>query len=106
VARKADISRIQFVYRVSLGVVPVRLDDEELKRIDLLVQQKHYKSRNEAIRKMLKSKLSEELSQDEDVRELVEALLRLKKRGGDPLILKLKKSAVETVADGRGARPT
>src|SRR5437660_6904885 len=97
---------MQFAYRVSLGVVPVRLDDEMLKRIDLLVQQKHYKSRNEAIRKMLKSKLSEELSEDEDVHELVETLLKLKEKGRDPLVLKLNKTAVETVAEGRGARPT
>jgi metal-responsive CopG/Arc/MetJ family transcriptional regulator len=89
-----------------LGVVPVRLDDEELKRIDLLVQQKHYKSRNEAIRKMLKSKLSEELSEDEDVHELVEILFKLKKNGKNPLVLKLKKTAVETVAEGRGRWPT
>jgi len=89
-----------------LGVVPVRLDDAELKRIDLLVQQKHYKSRNEAIRQMLKSKLSEELTEDEDVHELVESLLRIKKKGKDPLVLKLQKTAVETVAEGRGRRPT
>jgi len=89
-----------------LGVVPVRLDDAELKRIDLLVQQKHYKSRNEAIRQMLKSKLSEELTEDEDVHELVESLLRIKKKGKDPLVLKLQKTAVETVAEGRGRWPT
>jgi len=86
--------------------VPVRLDDAELKRIDLLVQQKHYKSRNEAIRQMLKSKLSEELTEDEDVHELVESLLRIKKKGKDPLVLKLQKTAVETVAEGRGRWPT
>ena len=86
--------------------MPVRLDDAELKRIDLLVQQKHYKSRNEAIRQMLKSKLSEELTEDEDVHELVESLLRIKKKGKDPLVLKLQKTAVETVAEGRGRRPT
>ena len=85
-----------------MGVVPVRLDDEMLKRIDLLVQQKHYKSRNEAIRQMLKSKLSEELTEDEDVHELVESLLRIKKKGKDPLVLRLNKTAVETVAEGRG----
>ena len=89
-----------------MGVVPVRLDDAELKRIDLLVQQKHYKSRNEAIRQMLKSKLSEELTEDEDVHELVESLLRIKKKGKDPLVLELQKTAVETVAEGRGRRPT
>lgn len=86
--------------------MPVRLDDEELKRIDLLVQRHLYKSRNEAIREMLKSKLSEELSEDEDVEDLVEVLLELKKKGKEPLTLKLRKSAVETVAEGRGTRPT
>ena len=55
---------------------------------------------------MLKSKLSEELSEDEDVHELVETLLKLKEKGRDPLVLKLNKTAVETVAEGRGARPT
>ena len=89
-----------------MGVVPVRLDDEELKRIDLLVQRRLYKSRNEAIRKMLSSKLSEELSEDEDVHELVEILLKQKKRGKEPLVLRLKKTATETVAEGRDRRPT
>jgi metal-responsive CopG/Arc/MetJ family transcriptional regulator len=103
-------SRIYVVYSLyiecPLGVVPVRLDDDELKRIDLLVQQKHYKSRNEAIRKMLKSKLSEELSEDEDVHELVGILMKLKKKGKNPLVLKLEKTAVETVAEGRARWPT
>jgi len=55
---------------------------------------------------MLKSKLSEELSEDEDVHELVEILFKLKKNGKNPLVLKLKKTAVETVAEGRGRWPT
>jgi len=55
---------------------------------------------------MLKSKLSEELSEDEDVHELVMALLRLKKKGRDPLVLRLNKTAAETVAEGRGRWPT
>jgi hypothetical protein len=41
-------------------------------------------------------------SEDEDVDELVEILLNLKRKGRDPLVLKLKKTAVETVAEGRG----
>lgn len=51
---------------------------------------------------MLKSKLSE----DDDVHDLVDTLLKLKKRGKDPLVLKLKKTAVATVAEGRGKWPT
>ncbi|MBO0888237.1 hypothetical protein J2P12_03970 [Candidatus Bathyarchaeota archaeon] len=82
------------------------MDDEELKRIDLLVQRRLYKSRNEAIRKMLSSKLSEELSEDEDVHELVDILLKQKKRGKEPLVLRLEKTAVEIVAEGRDRWPT
>jgi Arc/MetJ-type ribon-helix-helix transcriptional regulator len=84
-----------------MGVVPVRLDDEELKRIDLLVRRGLYRSRNEAIREMLRVKLSEELSEEEDVDELVEALLKIKRKGTEPLVLTLGKTAVETVAEGR-----
>lgn len=51
---------------------------------------------------MLRSKLSEELSEDEDVSELVKILFKLKKKGKDPLVLRLEKSAVKTVAEGRG----
>ncbi len=51
---------------------------------------------------MLKSKPSEKLREDENVYELVETLLRLKKKGKNPLVLKPEKTAVETVAEGRG----
>ena len=84
-----------------MAIIPVPLTDDELKRIDLLVQRRLYKSRNEAIRKMLSSKLSEELSEDEDVHEPVEILLKQKRRGKEPLTLRLEKTAVETVAEGR-----
>ena len=50
-----------------MGVVPVRIDDEDLKRIDLLVKRQAFRSRNEAIRKMIKTILSESMSDDQDV---------------------------------------
>ena len=84
-----------------MGIVPVRIDDDQLKRIDLLVKRGVYKTRNQAIREMLKTRLSEELSEDEDVEEMVRVLIETKKKGHEPLVLHLEKSAVETVAEGR-----
>ncbi|HZY93741.1 MAG TPA: ribbon-helix-helix domain-containing protein [Candidatus Bathyarchaeia archaeon] len=84
-----------------MGIVPVRIDDDQLKRIDLLVKRGVYKTRNQAIREMLKTRLLEELSEDEDVEEAVRVLIETKKKGHEPLVLQLEKSAVETVAEGR-----
>lgn len=89
-----------------MGIVPVRLDDEDLKKIDLLVKRQAYRSRNEAIRKMVKSRLIEALSEDEDVNSLVESLLGMKKRGREPVTLRLRKTAVELVSQERDRWPT
>jgi len=43
------------------------LDDEDLKKIDLLVKRDAYRSRSEAIRRMVKAKLVEALAENEDV---------------------------------------
>ena len=87
-----------------MRVVPVRLDDQDIKQIDRLVQRQSYRSRNEAIRKMIKEKLSEFLNNkdpDENVEELAKSMLRMKKSGREPVILKLRKKAVDSVAEGR-----
>lgn len=84
-----------------MRVVPVRLDDEDLKRIDLLVKHQVFRSRNEAIKKMIKTILSEPTADDQNVDNLVESLLKLKKDGKEPLILRLKQTATELVAGGR-----
>jgi len=89
-----------------MGVVPVRLDDEDLKRIDLLVKRQAFRSRNEAIKKMIKTMLSESTADDQDVDKLVESLLKLKKAGKEPLVLRLKQSVTEIVASGRDHWPT
>jgi metal-responsive CopG/Arc/MetJ family transcriptional regulator len=84
-----------------MGVVPVRIDDEDLKRIDQIVKHLGLRSRNEAIRKMIKTTLSESVSDDQNVDELVKVLLRLKKTGKEPLVLQLSKTATAIVASGR-----
>ena len=89
-----------------MGIVPVRLDDEDLKKIDLLVKREAYRSRNEAIREMIKAKLVEALAEDEDVTSLVQSLLAMKRKGRQPVTLRLKTTAVELVARGRDRWPT
>lgn len=89
-----------------MGRVPVRLDDQDLKRIDLLVKREAYRSRNEAIRQMIKAKLAEAMAEDEDVTDLVASLLRMRRRGRRPVTLGLRKRAVELVAQGRDRWPT
>ena len=87
-----------------MGVVPVRLDDKDIKQIDRLVKRQSYRSRNEAIRKMIKEKLSESLNNedaDENVEELVKPMLRMKKAGREPVVLRLRKTGVDSVAGGR-----
>jgi Arc/MetJ-type ribon-helix-helix transcriptional regulator len=84
-----------------MGVLPVRIDDEDLKRIDLLVKRQAFRSRNEAIRRMIKTILSESMSDDQNVDELVKSLLKLKKTGKEPLVLRLGKPATAIVASGR-----
>ena len=87
-----------------MGVVPVRLDDQDIKQIDRLVKRQSYRSRNEAIRKMIKEKLSESLNNedpDENVEELVKSMLKMKKAGREPVVLRLRKTAVDMVAEGR-----
>jgi len=84
-----------------MRVVPVRIDDEDLKRIDLLVKRQAFRSRNEAIRRMIKITLSESMSDVQNVDELVKSLLKLKKSGTEPVVLRLNRTATRIVASGR-----
>jgi Arc/MetJ-type ribon-helix-helix transcriptional regulator len=89
-----------------MGIVPVRIDDEDLKKIDVLVKREAYRSRNEAIRQIIKAKLAESLVEDEDVTALVETLLKMKRKGREPVTLRFTKSAAEIVSEGRDRWPT
>ncbi len=50
---------------------------------------------------MIKTILSESMSDDQNVDELVKSLLKLKKTGKEPLVLQLNQTATATVASGR-----
>ena len=87
-----------------MRVVHVRLDDQDIKQIDRLVKRQSYRSRNEAIRKVIKEKLWKSLNNedaDENVEELVKSMLRMEKAGREPVVLRLRKTAVDSVAEGR-----
>jgi len=84
-----------------LTVVPVRLDDNEVRRLNILLKRGAYRSRNEAIRAILAEGLKERLGQDEDVTPLVNKLLALRKGGKTPFSFKTTRSILELVAEGR-----
>jgi Arc/MetJ-type ribon-helix-helix transcriptional regulator len=85
----------------ALTVVPVRLRDEEVGKLNLLLKRGVYRSRNDAIRAILAEGLEERLVEDEDVTHIVNKLLRLKKKGGTLLSFRSTKRVVEIVAEGR-----
>lgn len=81
-------------------MIPVRLSDDEVKQIDLLAKRAGG-SRSRVIREILQERLGQELSNDLDVSDLVEKLLRLRAKGNEPVKLRLTKSATELVSEGR-----
>ena len=84
-----------------MTVVPVRLSDDEVRKLRLLLRQGTYRSRNEAIRAILDEGLEERLGQDEDVSSLVDTLLTQSKKGQPPISFKAEKGVIEIVAEGR-----
>jgi Arc/MetJ-type ribon-helix-helix transcriptional regulator len=84
-----------------LTVVPVRLRDEEIGKLNVLLKRGVYRSRNEAIRAILAEGLEERLGEDEDVTSLVNKLLRLRRNGKTPISFRSNRRVVEIVAEGR-----
>ncbi len=84
-----------------MAIIPVRLSDDEVKQIDLLVKRGGYSSRSRAIREILQEHLTRRLSEEEDVTDLVESLMRLSSKRTEPVRLHFKKSVTQVVAEGR-----
>ncbi|RLE74917.1 MAG: hypothetical protein DRZ80_03720 [Thermoprotei archaeon] len=84
-----------------MSVVPIKLSKEEITLIDYLVRAGLFKSRNEAIRYMIRKGIQELLSElfiSSEVDEIVEALLRAE---SDILVIKSEKTAEELVREER-----
>jgi Arc/MetJ-type ribon-helix-helix transcriptional regulator len=84
-----------------LTVVPLRLNDDEVRRLNLLMKQGRYRTRNEAIRAILAEGIEEKLGEDEDIADLVNKLLAIRKQGKNPISYASKRSVVEIISEGR-----
>ncbi len=84
-----------------MAIIPVRLSDDEVKQIDLLVKRTGRSNRSKVIREILQEHLAQKLSSDLDVSELVEGLMRLSARGREPVKLRFKTTATKAVSEGR-----
>ena len=84
-----------------MTVVPVRLRDEEVGKLNLLLKRGVYRSRNEAIRAILAEGLEERLGEEEDVASIVDKLLKSRRNGKTPISFKSRRSVVDIVAEGR-----
>ncbi|MHA1617477.1 MAG: hypothetical protein ACTSX9_09250 [Candidatus Njordarchaeales archaeon] len=84
-----------------MSVVPVRLSKEEIMLIDYLVKIGRFKSRNEAIRYMIKKSLQDlldDLFVAKETDRIVEDLLKISE---DIFIIKSEKTAEELVREDR-----
>ena len=84
-----------------MSVIPIKLSKKEIALIDYLVKTGFFKSRNEAIRYMIKRGLQElfsELFVSSELDEIVKELLEIE---GDILIIESEKTAAELVREER-----
>ena len=84
-----------------MGIIPIKLSQREITLIDYLVKTGRFKSRNEAIRYMIRKGLQELLGDffiAEEIDEIVEKLLKIE---GDIFIIKSEKTAEELVREDR-----
>jgi len=86
---------------VFLAVIPVRLSDDEVRQIDLLVKRAGRSSRSKVIREILQEQLAQKISRDQDVSDLVRQLMRMSTGGVEPVKLRFKGTAAEEVSEGR-----
>jgi Arc/MetJ-type ribon-helix-helix transcriptional regulator len=84
-----------------MAVVPVRLSEDDVRKLNVLMKRGIYKSRNEAIRALVEDGLQVKLGEDDDVTQIVDRLLALRKKEEIPIWFKSRKTAAEMVAEGR-----
>lgn len=86
---------------IPLGVIPIKLSKREIVLIDYLVKTGRFKSRNEAIRHMIRKGLQElldDFSIPDESDKMIDELLKVRE---DILIIKTDKTAEELVREER-----
>ena len=88
-----------------MTVVPIRLNRQDARKLDLLVKLGLYASRTEAMRAMIQAKADEQLNRymlSDRVKEALTELLQAEKRQNEnQLRISSQKTAAEIVAEGR-----
>ena len=84
-----------------MSVIPIKLSKKEIALIDYLVKTGFFKSRNEAIRYMIKRGLQELFSELFVSSELDDIVKELLETEGDILIIESEKTAAELVREER-----
>ncbi len=90
-----------------MTIIPIRLSDVDLKKIDYLIKIGRYKNRSHAIKEILKEKLAQETSiqefenpeEEQERKRVVQELSKIPNFG---FTIKSKKSAAEIVSEERG----
>ncbi|HKZ40333.1 MAG TPA: ribbon-helix-helix domain-containing protein [Candidatus Hodarchaeales archaeon] len=87
-----------------MATLSLKLPDDLVRQIDLLVRRKRFRSRNEVLRKLIASGVQQELSKshalDFDEKKIHELLVLLKKTNIS-LAIDDKRTAADIVAEGR-----
>jgi len=90
---------------MAMTVVPIRLNRQDARKLDLLVRLGLYNSRTEAMRAMIQATADEQLNRyvlNDRVKEALKELLQAEKQGGgNPLRITSDKTAAEIVAESR-----
>jgi len=89
-----------------LSVVPVKLERDDVRRLDTLVRLGVFKNRSQAIRSLLREQLEKKIetvpqADLSGVAPVVELMLRLASKGVNVVTISSRKSAAGIVSEGR-----
>lgn len=89
-----------------MAVIPVKVDQENLRKLDMLVRPGVFKNRSAAIRCALKEGLEKKMESVptldlSGIGSVVELMLRLTSKGVDVIGITSERTAVEVVSEGR-----
>ena len=89
-----------------MSFVPVKLERDDVRRLDTLVKLGVFKNRSQAIRSLLKEQLQKKIesipqADFSGVAPVVELMLRLASKGVNVVTISSRKSAADIVSEGR-----